>query len=147
MHIKGVNEIEMGGKVDDYDRVKLDIVFDNDTECLKVWNEIKDHNKSVEDNYWEKFNPVKDLVMIAFLHYNHKTKSVSVEDNLLSAYFDGEWDFPNELLKRHAFERCKEYVSELYSTHTLEELYNKYGLYYTYDLAERTAANENPKIL
>ena len=128
MHIDSINEIEIANDTMDYDRVKLNIKFDNDDECRKVWEAIKDNNKDVGESYWNRFDPREDLTLIAFLHYNHKDKTVTVEQDLLSAYFDGEWDFPNEWLKPHALERCIKYVSDLYKEEPLSEIYKKHGL-------------------
>lgn len=128
MHIDSIDEIEVANDTMDYDRVKLNIKFDDDDECCKVWKAIKDNNKGVEESYWNRFDPREDLTLIAFLHYNHKDETVTVEQDLLSAYFDGEWDFPNEWLKPHALERCIEYVSDLYKEEPLSEIYKKYGI-------------------
>ena len=129
MHIDGINEIEVANDIMDYDRVKLKIVFDNDDECRQVWKAIKDNNKEVEESYWGQFDAIKDLELIAFLHYNHKDKTVTVEQDLLSAYFDGEWEFPNKWLKPHALERCIEYVADLYKEKSLPEIYKEHGLF------------------
>lgn len=128
MHIDSINEIEVANDTMDYDRVKLNIKFDNDDECRKVWKAIKDNNKEVGESYWNRFDPRDDLTLIAFLHYNHKDETVTVEQDLLSAYFDGEWDFPNKWLNPHALERCIEYVSDLYKEEPLSEIYKKYGI-------------------
>lgn len=136
MHICCIMEVEDADELSDYDRIKIDIAFDSNEECRKVWQAIKDHNKEVEESYWEKFDPINDLRVIAYLHYNHKTNTVTVENNLLSAYFDGEWDFPNSWLKPHAFERCKEFVAEIYKQYSLENLYHVYGLYSTFECAK-----------
>lgn len=128
MHIDSIDEIEVVNDTMDYDRVKLNIKFDNDDECRQVWKAIKDNNKGVEESYWNRFDPREDLTLIAFLHYNHKDGTVTVEQDLLSAYFDGEWDFPNKWLKPHALERCIEYVSDLYKEEPLSEIYKKYGI-------------------
>lgn len=128
MHIDSIDGIEVANDTMDYDRVKLNIKFDDDDECRKVWKAIKDNNKGVEESYWNRFDPREDLTLIAFLHYNHKDETVTVEQDLLSAYFDGEWDFPNKWLKPHALERCIEYVSDLYKEEPLSEIYKKYGL-------------------
>lgn len=128
MHIDSIDEIEVANDTMDYDRVKLNIKFDDDDECRKVWKVIKDNNKEVGESYWNRFDPREDLTLIAFLHYNHKDKTVTVEQDLLSAYFDGEWDFPNKWLKPHALERCIEYVSDLYKEEPLSEIYKKYGI-------------------
>lgn len=133
MHIDGINDIELANDTMDYDRVKLDISFDNDDECRQVWKAIKDNNKEVEESYWSRFDPTKDLCLIAFLHYNHKDKTVTVEQDLLSAYFDGEWEFPNKWLKPHALNRCIEYVADLYKEKSLLEIYKLHGLFSTCD--------------
>ena len=129
MRINGINEIEIADENMPYDRVKLNIAFDSEKECRDIWDAIKKENSEVEDSYWNKFDPVKDLELLAYLHYNHVDSTVTVEGDLISAYFDGEWDFPNSWLKPHAFNRCKEYVADLYKEHTLEEIYSEFGIF------------------
>jgi len=130
MNISEIDEVEIADlKIgNDYDRIKLHIAFDNDKERKAVWENIVKpqlSKKDIEESEVSEEELCAGMMVLAFVHYNHKKQKAEVFEDLLSVYvYDiGELKFPNKDLKPHAFERCLDFVDELYAKHTLVEIY------------------------
>lgn len=122
MYIKDLFDVEPCKDLG-YARVKLELGCSSYEEEDKIKTMVFATNSEIP-------RPDGKLMILAYLK-RHSDGRIELEKPLVSAYYTDlcEVNISDSMLKPHAFERCKEFVKELYDINSLKVLEDGAGDY------------------